>query len=161
MVLKKKLFISVIGGSKATPHIYKMAEKVGQLLAQNGAVVFCGGGTGVMEAVCKGAKSCGGVTVGILPGSKRSKANKFIDIPIPTGVGYARNKYVVKSGQAVIAIGGSYGTLTEIGYTLCYKIPLIGLETWKMVKEDHKKIPVHYVKTAQEAVALAIRLAKP
>jgi hypothetical protein len=112
-----------------------------------------------MEAVCKGAKKGGGITVGILPSSKRSHANKFVDIPIPTGVGYARNKYVVKSGQAVIAIGGSYGTLCEIGFALGYKIPVIGINTWQFQKKGHEKAPIIYVKTPQRAVEMAIRQA--
>jgi len=156
----KKLFISVIGESHATDKNYKMAEKVGHLLGKHGATVFCGGTTGVMEAVCKGVKSAGGTTVGILPSSKRRTANKFVDIPIPTGVGYARNKYVVKSGQAIIAIGGSYGTLTEIGYALGYRIPVVGLNTWTFEKKGHEKAPIRYVKTPEKAVELAIKLAR-
>ena len=155
----KKLFISVIGESQASKKNYEAAEKVGELLAKHGAVVFCGGTTGVMEAVCKGAKRGGGLTIGILPGSKRSHANKYVDIPIPTGVGYARNKYVVKSGHAVIAIGGSYGTLCEIGFALGYEIPVVGLNTWQFEKKGHRKAPILYVKTPERAVAMAIRQA--
>ncbi|MEK7375994.1 MAG: TIGR00725 family protein [Candidatus Margulisiibacteriota bacterium] len=156
----KKLFISVIGESKASRKNYEAAEKVGELLAKHGAIIFCGGTTGVMEGVCKGAKKGGGITVGILPSSKRSHANKYVDIPIPTGVGYARNKYVVKSGQAVIAIGGSYGTLCEIGFALGYKIPVIGINTWQFQKKGHKKSSIIYVKSPENAVKLAIEAAK-
>ena len=155
----KKLFISVIGESTASKKNYATAERVGELLAKHGAIVFCGGTTGVMEAVCKGAKKGGGITVGILPSSKRSHANKFVDIPIPTGVGYARNKYVVKCGQAVIAVGGSYGTLCEIGFALGYEIPVIGINTWQFQKKGHKKAPIIYVKTPERAVTMAIRQA--
>lgn len=156
----KKLFISVIGESKASSKNYRLAERVGHLLGKHGATVFCGGMFGVMEAVCKGVKSGGGTTVGILPSSKRSTANKYVDIPIPTGVGYARNKYVVKSGQSIIAIGGSYGTLCEIGFALGYKIPVIGLNTWTFEKKGHAKAPIIYVKTPEKAVELAIKLAR-
>lgn len=156
----KKLFISVIGESHASKKNYEIAVRVGELIAKHGGTVFCGGTTGIMEAVCKGAKKNNGLTVGILPHSKRSKANKYVDIPIPTGVGYARNKYVVKSGQAVIAIGGSYGTLTEIGYALGYKIPVIGINTWSVSKKGHEKAPIIYVKTPEKAVAMAVKLAK-
>ncbi len=157
---KNDLFISVIGESHASKHIYKHAEKVGELLAQKGAIVFCGGTTGVMEAVCKGAKRYGGMTVGILPHSKRKAANKFVDIPIPTGIGYARNKFVVKSGKAIIAIGGSFGTLSEIGYALGYKIPVIGLDTWKAECHTGEKMPIIYVKTPEKAVEIAVAKAK-
>jgi len=156
----KRIFISVIGESHASKKNYAVAEKVGELLAKHGATVICGGTSGVMEAVCKGADTHGGLTVGILPHSKRSKANKYVDIPICTGVGYARNKYVVKSGQAVIAIGGSYGTLTEIAYALGYRIPVIGINTWSMTRKGHEKAPIMYVKTPEQAVALAIKIAK-
>jgi uncharacterized protein (TIGR00725 family) len=157
---KKGLYISVIGESKASDENYAIAEKVGEFLAQKGAVVFCGGTTGVMEAVCKGVKKGGGITVGILPGSKRGSANKYVDIPVVTGVGYARNKYVVKSGQAVIAIGGSYGTLSEIAYALGYGIPVIGINTWNMTRKGHPKHPMVYVKNPKRAVQLAVEAAK-
>lgn len=157
---KKQLFISIIGESSASKKNYVIAEEVGELLAKNKATIFCGGTTGIMEAVCKGAKKFGGTTVGILPGSKRCQANRFVDIAIPTGVGYARNKYVVKSGQAVIAIGGKYGTLCEISYALMYDIPIVGINTWHIEKEGLKKHNIIYVDTAKEAVELALKLAK-
>ncbi len=113
-----------------------------------------------MEAACKGAKLAGGLTVAILPGSKRSQANKYADIIIPTGIGYARNKFVVKSGQVVIAVGGSYGTLCEISYALGYNIPVIGLNTWKFERKGHPKAPIIYVKTPEKAVELAVKIAK-
>lgn len=158
--MKKKLFISVIGESRADKKNYLIAEKVGKLLAKHGAILFCGGTTGVMEAACKGAKSAGGITVGILPGSKRKNANKYVDIPIPTGIGYARNKFVVKSGQSVIAIGGSYGTLCEIGFALSYGIPVVGINTWKVIRKGHIKAPITYVRTPEDAVIKAIKAAK-
>ncbi len=156
----KKLFISVIGESKISKKNKAIAERVGELLAEAGAIVFCGGTSGVMKAVCKGVKKGGGITVGILPGSKRKQANQYVDIPVVTGVGYARNKYVVKSGQAVIAIGGSYGTLNEMSFALGYKIPLFGINTWELYKKDHKKPPIKYCKTAEQAVSLAVKAAK-
>ncbi len=156
----KKLYITVIGESRASRKNFDYAEEVGERLAKHGAILFCGGRGGVMEGVCKGAKKAGGLTVGILPSGKRAEANPYVDIPIPTGIGWARNKIVVKSGQAVIAIGGSYGTLCEIAYALSYEIPVIGLNTWKMVKKTHKNIPIKYVKSPKEAVDLAIKIAK-
>jgi len=159
--MAERLFITVIGESKASKDNYRTAEKVGELLGKHKAVIFCGGRIGVMEAVCKGAKKHpGALTVGVLPSGKRYEANKYVDVPVVTGIGYGRNKLVVKSGQAVIAIGGSYGTLCEMAYALGYKIPTIGLNTWHLVKKGHKKVPIKYVKTPEQAVELAIKAAK-
>ncbi|MGB9613161.1 MAG: TIGR00725 family protein, partial [Candidatus Margulisiibacteriota bacterium] len=127
--------------------------------AQAGCVLVCGGLKGVMEAAAKGAKSAGGLTVGILPGSKREEANPYIDIPIITGLGYARNKLVVKTGQVIIAIGGKYGTLSEIGFALGYGIPVIGLKTWELIRGDGKvDKSITYVNSAKEAVDLALKI---
>jgi len=126
-------FITVIGASAScTANDEKTAEDVGRELARRGAVLVCGGLDGVMEAACRGAHSEGGLTVGILPGNERKDANPYVKIPIVTGMGYARNSIVAKSGQAVIAVGGSYGTLSEIAYALQDDIPVIGLGTWSL-----------------------------
>ncbi len=154
------MIIAVIGDSSCSPEEAKLAETVGELLAQQGVNIICGGLGGVMEAVCRGAKSKGGLTVGILPGQDSSTANPWIDIPVVTGIGEARNVAVVKSAQAVIAIGGSYGTLSEIAYALKSSIPVIGLNTWSLSRngqEDNSIIKVH---SATEAVDKAISLAK-
>jgi len=157
----KHLMIAVIGESHASDEIAKLAEEVGKEIGKAGAVLVCGALKGVMEQACKGAKSAGGTTIGILPGSKREDANPYIDYPIITGIGYARNKLVVKSGHVVIAVGGSYGTLSEIAFALGYEIPVVGLKTWNFVhhsgKVDQK---VHHVSTPKEAVELAIKLAQ-
>jgi uncharacterized protein (TIGR00725 family) len=157
----KKIFISVVGESHASPEISRLAEEAGAEIAKAGAVLVCGGLKGVMESASKGAKSAGGTTIGILPGSKREEANPYIDYPIITGIGYARNKLVVKTGHVVIAIGGSYGTLSEIAFALGYEIPVVGLNTWQFIHHtgqmDQK---VHRANTAKEAVALAMKLAK-
>ena len=156
---KEKIFISVVGESNSSPEAYKLAEEVGRLIARAGAVLVCGGLRGVMEAAAKGAKSVGGLTVGILPGSKREEANPYIDIPIITGLGYARNKIVVKTGQAIIAIGGKYGTLSEIGFALGYGIPVVGLKTWELIRGDGKVDQgIVYVRTPEEAVQTAFKL---
>jgi len=156
----KKLIIAVIGESHVTPENAKYAEEVGAEIAKAGATLVCGGLKGVMEHACKGAKSVGGVTIGILPGSKREEANPYVDYPIITGIGYARNKLVVKSGHVVIAVGGSYGTLSEIAFALGYEIPVVGLNTWQFIhysgQVDQK---VHRANTPKEAVALAVKLA--
>jgi len=127
------MIISVIGSSypTTTEHV-ELAEAVGRELAQRGVKVVCGGLTGIMEAVCRGAKSAGGVTIGILPGLEVSQANRYVDIPIVTGMGYSRNVIVVHTGRAVIAVGGAYGTLSEIGHALGDGIPVVGLKTWEL-----------------------------
>ena len=123
------MIISVIGGRQATPEVEELAEQVGRELARREVKVACGGLTGVMEAVCRGAKEAGGTTIGILPGSDPKDANRWVDIPICTGVGYARNLIVVYTGRAVIAVDGAYGTMSEIGHALASDIPVIGLRT--------------------------------
>ena len=126
------MIISVIGSSDATPAHAALAEEVGRELAQRGAMVVCGGLGGVMEAACRGAKSAEGVTIGILPGHSAEEANAYVDIPIVTAMGYTRNVIVVNTGQAVIAIGGAFGTLSEIGHALGDGIPVVGLATWPL-----------------------------
>jgi uncharacterized protein (TIGR00725 family) len=108
------------------------AAEVGRLIAERGAVLVCGGRGGAMEAACRGAKEAGGLTVGILPGSDRSEANPFVDVVLPTGLGEARNALVVGAADVVIAIGGGYGTLSEIALALKAGKRVIGLETWEI-----------------------------
>ena len=128
------MIIAVIGESNARPHIAELAEEVGRELARRNIDLVCGGMDGVMEAACRGAKSEGGTTIAILAGSDPLQANDYIDIPILTGLGYARNVIVVKTGMAVIAVGGAYGTLSEIGHALAEDIPVIGLGTWSLTR---------------------------
>ena len=132
--MDRQLIISVIGESNARPHIAALAEQVGRELAERGVAIVCGGLGGVMEAACRGAKSAGGTTIGILPGDNPLAGNDFIDIPIVTGLGFARNSVVAKTGISVIAVGGAYGTLSEIGHALGDGVPVIGLETWEMTR---------------------------
>jgi uncharacterized protein (TIGR00725 family) len=154
------MIIAVIGDSSCSPEETKLAESVGELLAQQGATIVCGGLGGVMEAACRGAKSKGGLTVGILPGQDPSTANPWVDVPVVTGIGEARNIVVVKSAQAVIAIGGRYGTLSEIAYALKNNTPVIGLNTWSLSRNGREDDSVVEVKNATEAVDKAISLAK-
>ncbi len=151
--------IAVIGGSQPSPEEAKLAEAVGRELAKQGAILICGGLGGVMEAACKGASSEGGVTVGILPGDNRETANPYVQIPIVTGMGYARNIAVVKSAQAVIAIGGNYGTLSEISHALQSGIPVIGLKTWALSRNDRSDNSIIVVQSPAEAVSKALSLA--
>jgi uncharacterized protein (TIGR00725 family) len=155
----RPLIIAVIGGGDPPPRAMELAEEVGRELATRGAIVVCGGRTGVMEAVCRGAKSAGGTTIGILPGSEPATANDYIDIPIVTGMGYARNVIVVKTGRAAIAIDGAYGTLSEIGHALGDGIPVIGLETWQLPHRSDLPLRVEHADSPKDAVEKAIAVA--
>jgi uncharacterized protein (TIGR00725 family) len=140
--------IGVIGGSFVEQKYLDLAFSVGKLLAKNGATIVCGGLGGVMEAVCKGASEENGLTVGILPAGDIKMANQYVKVPLATGMGSARNKIIVESAQALIAIAGAYGTLSEIALALDAGKKVIGLETWD--------IPgVITATTAEEAVRLA------
>ncbi len=152
------VIISVIGGNHPSAEALQQAEEVGRLLAQRGVTVVCGGLTGVMEAVCRGAKEAGGTTVGILPGNDPQEANSWVDIPICTGMGYARNVIVVKSGVAVIAVDGAYGTLSEIGHALGDGIPVVGLNTWSLASNGSADGGIVPAATPEEAVDRAIKL---
>jgi len=157
-MLGKKRLIAVIGGSSASKREINTAEDVGRELAKRDAILVCGGLGGVMEAACLGATSEGGITIGILPGEKRNNANKYVQIPIVTGIGYARNVAVVKSAQAVIAIGGSYGTLSEIGHALQSGIPVIGIDTWSLSKGGKINNSITSAENAADAVEKAFDL---
>lgn len=154
-----RTLVAVIGGAAPTDEEQVAAEAVGRALAEGGAVLVCGGRGGVMEAACRGARQVGGLTVGILPGGDLNGANPYLDIPILTGIGVARNSIVARSARAVIAIGGSYGTLSEIAYALRFGVPVIGLGTWEIEREGHPPVPIHRASTPEEAVALALELA--
>lgn len=156
----RPLIIAVIGGGDPPRRAMELAEEVGRELAKRGAAVVCGGLHGVMEAVCRGAKAEGGTTIGILPGNQPIDANAFIDIPIMTGMGYARNVIVVKTGRAVIAIDGAYGTLSEIGHALGDGTPVVGLETWELPNRDGLPMQVITASSPADAVEKAIAAAK-
>jgi uncharacterized protein (TIGR00725 family) len=157
---KKQPIIAVIGGGSCNQAEAKLAEEVGRELAKRGAILMCGGLGGVMEAACKGANAKGGVTIGILPGDNRNTANPYVQIPIVTNLGYARNVAVVKSGQAVIAIGGNYGTLSEISHALQSSIPVVGLNTWTIARQGKEDKTIITAKNAAEAVAKALKAAE-
>ncbi|HEC82902.1 MAG TPA: TIGR00725 family protein [Firmicutes bacterium] len=123
-------FIGVIGGSEASDELLKLAERVGSLIASEGCVLVCGGLGGVMEAAAKGAKSAGGLTVGVLPGGSRSDANPYIDIAIATNMGHARNAIIAHTCDALIAVGGRYGTLSEISFGLALGKRVVSLKSW-------------------------------
>ena len=158
--MPEKKLIGVIGGGTCSEAEVKTAKEVGRRLARQGAILVCGGLGGVMEAACRGASDEGGITVGILPGEERQAANPYVQLPIVTGLGYARNIIVVKSTQAIIAVGGSYGTLSEIAYALQNGIPVIGLNTWSLSKNDQVDESIIPAREAAEAVDMALSLAR-
>lgn len=149
----KKTIIGVIGAGDADTQECAIAEKVGALIAAKGYTLLCGGMGGIMEAASRGAKSENGTTIGILPGNSKNDCNQFIDYPVVTAMGHGRNVIVAGSSDAIIAIGGSYGTLSEIAFALRLNIPIIGINTWD-VSPDIKN-----AETPEMAVRLAIELA--
>ncbi|OLE54266.1 MAG: TIGR00725 family protein [Cyanobacteria bacterium 13_1_40CM_2_61_4] len=154
---ERKPIIAVIGGSNtASPEAIQLAEEVGFLIARADAVVVCGGLNGVMEAACKGAKRGGGLTVGILPGSDPRDANPHVDVPVVTAISTARNAIVVRTGDAIIAIDGSYGTLTEMAYAFDLGKKVFGLRSWDLEKVGVPKSLYVPVKTPREAVDRAL-----
>ncbi len=155
-----KLIIGVIGGSRPKAAEAAAAEEVGRALAEGGAALICGGRGGVMAAACRGAKAAGGLTIGVLPGTSRSRANPYVDIPIVTGIGEARNAIITRTAQAVVAVGGSYGTLSEIAFSLSFGTPVVGLGTWELRRDGHPDVPIIYAATPEEAAARALSLAR-
>ncbi len=151
-------FMAVIGGSECTTEESRLAEEVGREIAKRGAILVCGGLGGVMAAACKGASAEGGMTIGILPGDSRQSANPYVQIPIVTNLGEARNVIVVKSAQAIIAVGGSYGTLSEIGHALRNNLPVVGLKTWALLRNSKLDNSVIVAQSPAEAVNIAFNL---
>ena len=154
-MMNKKKFIAVIGGSECSPQEAELAEEVGRELARQGVILVCGGLGGIMAAACRGASSEGGVTIGILPGGSRQAANPYVQIPIVTNLGEARNVVLVKSAEAVIAIGGGYGTLSEIGHALRNGLPVVGLNTWSLSRNDQSDNSIILAQDPVEAVKKA------
>jgi len=135
----RKKIIAVIGGHDCDDKVEEIAYKLGEKLSEVVDLIVCGGLGGVMEAVCKGFKVGGGLTIGILPGYVKDEANAYVDIVLPTGLGLARNVLVVKSADVVIALPGKAGTLSEVAYCLQFGIPVISLKSWDIpgvIKEE-------------------------
>jgi uncharacterized protein (TIGR00725 family) len=153
-------YIAVVGAGDAldgSPEA-EAAEAVGRALAEAGAVVVCGGLGGVMAAACRGASGAGGTTVGILPGSSRDDANPWLTVALPTGLGEARNALVVRAVDVLVAVGGGYGTLSEIGLALRTGTPVVGLGTWELARGGEPDRGVDRVSSPEEAVRRALDL---
>lgn len=152
-------YVAVVGAGVAGEDLRRVAEAVGRGLAEHGAVVLCGGLSGVMEAVCRGCREAGGTSVGILPGDARRAANEFVDIALATGMGEMRNALIVRAADVVVALGGEYGTLSEIAFALKIGRPVVGYDTWELCKPRSPDDAIVRVASAEEAVAAALRLA--
>ncbi len=147
--------VGVIGTSKATPPIAKLAYETGRLLALNGCTVVCGGMGGVMEEAARGAASAGGASIGLLPRA-RSEANPYLTYALPTGLGEARNFVITHAVGVLIAIGGGLGTLSEIAMALRLGKPVITLRSWTAQDEEGRPMPVRCAETPEEAVRMAL-----
>ena len=154
----RQTIISVIGTSSASPEIYEIARSVGRLLAREGCIVVCGGRGGVMEGVCRGVSEEGGFSVGLLPGG-REEANPYVSLPLSTGLGEARNVAVASAGDAVISIGGAFGTLSEIGFALRQGKAVIALRSWEIHEGHGESSPLVFASTPEEAVRIALEKA--
>jgi uncharacterized protein (TIGR00725 family) len=155
--LQPPLRIAVCGTSQPDAALATMAEEAGLRLARSGAVVLCGGLSGVMEAVCRGARQAGGLTVGLLPSKEARTANPYVVLPIVTGMGEARNVILINSAEAVIAIGGGWGTLSEVALARRAGLAVFGLHTWA---PSGSVSLVEVVESAEEAVARALTAAR-
>jgi uncharacterized protein (TIGR00725 family) len=145
-------YVAVVGSGTASGELYEKAREIGRLVAERGGTVVCGGRSGVMEAASRGAAEAGGTAIGILPDEDRESANEYLTHSVATGTGHARNLAVVCSGDAVIAVGGEYGTLSEIGLALKVGRPVVALESWDL--GEHASV----ASSPEEAVAAAFGL---
>jgi len=146
--------VAVVGAGSASAEDERIAFEVGRLLAEQGAVVVTGGLGGVMEAASRGAQEAGGTTVGIIPGERRSDANPYAGVVIATGLGEARNALVVRNADGLIAIGGEFGTLSEIALALKLGIVVVGIDTWTIERPGMSVDPILRARDADEAVRL-------
>lgn len=157
---KRDTYIAVVGPSAGTPTELALGEEIGRLIAQAGAVLVCGGLGGLMEAAASGCAEAGGRSIGIVPGTSRSDANPYVTLAVATGMGEARNAIVVRTADAVIAVAGEFGTLSEIALALKMGKPVVGLHTWELARHDEPVDPIVRASTPAEAVAKALSLVK-
>jgi uncharacterized protein (TIGR00725 family) len=152
------VYVGVIGAGQCDQQTSEVAYEVGRLIALKGAILVCGGLGGVMNAAAKGAREAGGLTVGILPSETRTAASKFLDVAIPSGLGEARNALIARAADVLIAIGGGYGTLSEIGLALKMGKPVIGLGTWEISQRGQRDSGIIVAETPLAAVEKAFQL---
>ncbi len=150
------MYIAVIGGQQATEEEERTAYDVGRGIAEAGSYVICGGLGGIMQAVCRGAREAGGTSIGILPGPFRGDANPFVDVAIATDMGQARNAIIVRTADAVVAVGGEYGTLTEIGMALKMGKRVVAVDSWRIERGGVFDDRIIYAADAAEAVKLVL-----
>jgi uncharacterized protein (TIGR00725 family) len=152
-------YAAVIGPGRCDENTASLCREVGRGIAAAGFILVTGGESGAMEAASRGAHEAGGTVVGLLPGTDRTRANRFSDVTVVTGIGHARNLSVVASADVVIAVGGEWGTLSEIGFAGVLGRPVVLLAGWRLEHAARMPSEVHYADTAAEAVALATRSA--
>jgi uncharacterized protein (TIGR00725 family) len=155
----RRLKIGVLGPHHCTDEECALGFEVGAEIARRGGILVCGGLNGMMETAAEGAKKAGGLTIGILPGDTTDEANSFIEIALPTGLGAFRNMLLVRACDAVIAVRGEYGTLSEIAAALRLKVPVVGLQTWKLLRDNREDPGIRVAATPQEAVEMAMQMA--
>ncbi len=151
--------IGVIGGERCSAAEGELAFAVGRELAARGHTLVCGGRGGVMREACRGARELDGVTVGVLPGDDRAEANEFVTVPVVTGLGFARNTVIARTAEALVAVGGRYGTLSEIAFALIAGRPVAALGSWRLTAPDGAIAPLAHCETAAEALDACERLA--
>jgi uncharacterized protein (TIGR00725 family) len=156
MMAERSTYVAVVGASAANEWEVATARAVGRLLAERGAVLVCGGLGGVMDAAASACEAAGGTSIGILPGDDRVEASPHLSVAIATGLGEARNAIVVRAADAVIAVGGEFGTLSEIAFALKMGTPVVGLGTWDLRRDDVDTDPLLRVETPEEAVDHAL-----
>ena len=147
--MHRPLYVAVVGSGEATGELYELAREVGRLVASRNGIVVCGGLSGVMEAAARGATEAGGVAIGVLPDEDRGRANPYLSYSVATGTGQARNLAVVCSGDVIVAVGGEYGTLSEIGLALKVGRPVVSVESWNL--DEHLVVAT----SPEEAVVAA------
>ena len=154
MISKRKPVIAVIGAGQCSKKLQDMAAAVGRYIAENGGVLVCGGLGGIMEGAARGAKEAGGTTIGIIPTDNKADANAFIDYVIVTGLGHARNILVVNTADAIVALPGKYGTLTEMAFALNAGKPIVSVSAWKLGEE------IRQAEDPLEAARIALEMAR-
>jgi uncharacterized protein (TIGR00725 family) len=157
--VSRRVYVAVCGSVSPPADDVAVAERVGELLARAGAVVVCGGLGGVMDAAARGCDGAGGTSVGLLPGDDRRDASRHLTIAVPTGMGEARNALVARAADAMIAVGGEFGTLSEIALALKMGTPVVGLGTWAFERASLGSDPIRRARSPEEAVELALAAA--